>query len=194
MAGEVVALLPEYAERLFEPHRYKVLHGGRGAARSWSVARVLLIEAASRPRRILCARESQASIRDSVHQLLRDQIVLMGLEGFEVTDREIRHVVTGSLFLFEGLRYNVTKIKSLEGIDICWVEEAERVSQASWQVLIPTIRKAGSEIWVTFNEDQESDATYQRFILHPPPDTWVQQVGWQDNPWFPDVQMAGGGF
>lgn len=182
---ELVAELPLFAAELFQPHRYKVLWGGRGAARSWTVARVLLVMAAQRPMRVLCARELQKSIQDSVHRLLSDQIKLLGLPGYEVTQREIRHA-NGSLFLFEGLRYNVTKIKSLEGIDVAWVEEAERVSKESWDVLIPTIRKAGSEIWVTFNPDQEDDPTYQRFIVHPPPDAWVAKVSWADNPWFPD--------
>ena len=180
----LAADLPEYAAPLFEPHRYKVLYGGRGAARSWSVARVLLIKAAAEPLRIGCFRELQKSIRDSVHRLLTDQIGLLELPGYEITDHEIRHE-NGSLFLFEGLRHNVTKIKSLEGIDIAWVEEAERVSKTSWDVLIPTIRKAGSEIWVTFNPDLEDDPTYQRFVVSPPPASWVQQVSWADNPWFP---------
>lgn len=178
------AELPEYAEELFNPHRSKVLYGGRGAARSWSVARVLLIRAAQAPTRVGCFREYQKSIRDSVHRLLSDQIELMELPGYIVTDREIRHR-NGSLFLFEGLHHNVTKIKSLEGIDIAWVEEGEKVSKASWDVLIPTIRKKGSEIWVNFNPDLEDDPTYQRFVVHPPPDAWVHKVSADDNPWFP---------
>lgn len=178
-------LLPAYAAELWKPHRYKVIWGGRGGARSWSVARTLLLKAARSKCRILCAREMQSSLRDSVHQLLRDQIELMKLKGFIVTDREIRHT-NGSLFIFEGLRHNATKIKSLEGIDICWVEEAERISKDSWSILIPTIRKPGSEIWVTFNPDQEDDATYVRFILKPPKDCWQKKVGWQDNPWLSD--------
>lgn len=175
-------LLPAYTYGLFVPCRYKVLWGGRGAARSWSIARALLLRAGSQSTRILCTREMQSSLRDSVHQLLRDQIDLLQLPGFIVTDREIRHI-NGSLFLFEGLRHNITKIKSLEGVDICWVEEAERISNKSWQTLIPTIRKSGSEIWISFNPDQEDDATYQRFILHTPSDIWRLKVSWEDNPW-----------
>lgn len=186
---EAVAHLPEYSEALFDPHRYKVLYGGRGAAKSWSVARALLIKASSETKRILCTRELQTSIRDSVHQLLRDQIDAMGLPGFIVTEREIRHT-NGSVFLFEGLRYNVTKIKSLEGIDIVWVEEGERISAASWEVLIPTIRKAGSEIWVTFNPDRKEDSTYQRFVLRPPGNAFVRKVSADDNPWLSDELRA----
>lgn len=174
--------LPAYAQPIFDPYRYKVLWGGRGAARSWTIARALLITAAQNPLRILCTREMQSSLRDSVHQLLRDQIDALEIPGYRVTDREIRHR-NGSLFLFEGLRHNVTKIKSLEGIDRCWVEEAERVPHESWQVLIPTIRKTGSEIWVSFNPDQESDSTYQRFITRTPKHSWILKVSWEDNPW-----------
>lgn len=174
--------LPAYSVELWKSHRYKVLWGGRGGARSWTIARTLLLICAQRKTRVLCAREMQSSLRDSVHQLLRDQIEMMGLKGFLVTDREIRHI-NGSVFLFEGLRHNIAKIKSLEGIDICWVEEAERISARSWQVLIPTIRKTGSEIWVSFNPDQLEDATYQRFIVHPAKVAWVKKVSWKDNPW-----------
>lgn len=105
---------------------------------------------------------------------------------YEIKQNEIC-AINGSLFLFEGLRHNVTKIKSMEGIDICWVEEAERVSDDSWKILIPTIRHGGSEIWVTFNPEQETDPTYTRFVKHPPPDAMVKKVGWEDNPWFPDT-------
>ena len=89
-----------------------------------------------------------------------------------------------------GLRHNIESIKSLEGVDICWVEEAERVSERSWEILVPTVRKAGSEIWVTFNPAQESDPTYQRFVVNPPPGAIVRKVSWKDNPWLPDVLKA----
>ena len=178
--------LPKYARELFQPHRNKVLYGGRGAARSWSVARALLVMAAARPNRIGCFREFQRSIQDSVHRLLCDQIELLQMPGFTATRTEIRHAC-GSLFLFEGLRHNITKIKSLEGIDVAWVEEAEHVSADSWDILIPTIRKPNSEIWVTFNPDQETDPTYQRFVLNTPPDTYLRKCSYMDNPWFPDT-------
>lgn len=137
--------------------------------------------------RILCAREFQKSIADSVHKLLQDQIELLQLPGWTVTQREIVHQGTGTIFLFEGLRYNVNRIKSLEGIDICWVEEAESVSKDSWEILIPTIRKPGSEIWISFNPNLEDDPTYQRFVAHKPPNAIVEHVGWEDNPWFPET-------
>jgi phage terminase large subunit len=179
--------LPSKLQRLFEPSRYKVVHGGRGGAKSWSIARALLIKAASAKLRILCARELQLSIRDSVHRLLQDQIEALDYSDmFDVTHTSIR-CATGSEFLFSGMRSNVSKIRSMEAIDIVWVEEAEAVSEDSWGVLIPTIRKEGSEIWISFNPDQETDPTYRRYVTNPPPDAIVVEVGWADNPWFPET-------
>ena len=178
---------PAALEFLFRQSRYKILYGGRGGAKSWGVARALLIQAAQRPMRVLCAREIQKSIQDSVHKLLKDQIAELGLQAFyEVTATAIRGA-NGSEFMFAGLRHNISNIKSVEGADVCWVEEAQNVSKASWDTLIPTIRKPGSEIWVTFNPELETDETYKRFVTSPPPDAFVHKIGWQDNPWFPDV-------
>lgn len=183
-APEVVADVPEYTADLLQPHRYKVLYGGRGGTKSWTVARVLLAKGNERPLRILCAREIQNSIKDSVHLILRDQSEAMGLP-YEATEQEIRHP-NGTVFFFTGVRTNPRRVKSMEGIDVCWVEEAERVSKESWDILLPTIRKAGSEVWVTFNPDLEDDATYRMFITDPLPGTWSKHVGSEDNPWLSD--------
>ena len=181
------AQFPLKLQCLFEKSRYKVLYGGRGGAKSWGVARALLIKAAKDPLRILCAREFQTSIRDSVHKLLCDQIEALGLMGFyEITQTSIRGK-NGSEFSFVGLKNNVANVKSYEGVDICWVEEAQTTSRLSWNVLIPTIRKPNSEIWITFNPELESDETYQRFVLKPPDDCLIVKVNWSDNPWFPDT-------
>lgn len=178
-------LFPEKVQPLFIPCRYKILWGGRGSAKSWSVARALIMIAHSARKRIGCFREVQASIKDSVHQLLKTQIELLGLSPwFKVSDESIRSTITGSEFIFKGLRHNATEIKSMEGIDIAWIEEAELVTHDSWEILIPTIRKEGSEIWVTFNPAEEKDSTYQRFVVHPPPNAWVIKLYWYDNPWF----------
>ena len=178
--------LPEWAQYLFRPARYKVAYGGRGSAKSWSFARALITLGLARPIRILCARELQNSIKDSVHRLLSDQIEHMGLSAsFDILTQEIRSS-NGSLFLFEGLKHNITTIRSMEGIDICWIEEAEKVSHRSWEILIPTIRADDSEIWASFNPDDEHDPTYQRFVVDTPPGAIVKQVGWRDNPWLPD--------
>lgn len=181
------AEFPLKLECLFKPSRYKVLYGGRGGAKSWGVARALLIKAAQNPLRILCAREFQTSIKDSVHKLLCDQIEALGLTSFyEITQTNIKGK-NGSEFSFVGLKNNVANVKSYEGVDICWVEEAQTTSRMSWNVLIPTIRKEKSEIWVTFNPELETDETYQRFVLNPPDDCIVTKVNWSDNPWFPDT-------
>lgn len=170
-----------------KPSRYKILHGGRGSGKSWYVARQLVIVAANLPLRILCAREVQNSIKDSVHKLLVDTIARLELDAlFEITDKTIRSKC-GAEFIFKGLKHSVNDIKSTEGIDICWVEEAQTVSAESWAVLIPTIRKESSEIWACLNPNEESDPTYQRFIVNPPDDAQVVQVNYMDNPYFPQV-------
>lgn len=173
---------------LFQPARYKVLHGGRGSAKSWGIARALLIQAASKPLRVLCTREVQKSIKDSVHRLLNDQTQALGLGGFyEVLETEIRGR-NGSLFLFAGLaQHTVESIKSFEGVDVVWVEEAQVVTKRSWDVLLPTIRKDGSEVWLSLNPDMDTDETYQRFVADPPPEAVVVAMNWRDNPWFPQV-------
>jgi phage terminase large subunit len=181
------AEFPVKLEGLFKKSRYKVLYGGRGGAKSWGIARALLIKGAKDPIRILCAREFQTSIRDSVHKLLCDQIESLGLLSFyEITQTSIRGR-NGTEFSFVGLKNNVSNIKSYEGVDICWVEEAQTTSRLSWNILIPTIRKQDSEIWISFNPELETDETYQRFVATPPADCIIMKVNWYDNPWFPET-------
>lgn len=169
--------------------RYKVLKGGRGGAKSWSIARMLLVRAMQEKCVILCTREFQTSIKDSVHRLLSRQIESLGLmEFFEIQKATIICRKTGSEFIFAGLAdKTVDSIKSLEGAKICWVEEAQTVSDRSWQLLIPTIRLEDSEIWVSFNPDDELDPTYQRFVVNAPPDALVETLNWDGNPWLPEV-------
>jgi phage terminase large subunit len=165
-----------------------VAYGGRGSGKSWSMARALLVKAASEPTRVLCAREIQRSIKQSVHTLLNDQIQSLGLGAFyEVLESEIRGL-NGSTFSFTGLATNtVESIKSFEGCDIVWVEEAQTVSKKSWDILIPTIRKPNSEIWVSFNPNIDTDDTYKRFVVETPDNAKVVKVNYTDNPWFPEV-------
>ncbi len=179
---------PEKLEFLFKPARYKIAYGGRGSSKSWSFARALLIIGAGDPTRILCTREVQKSIKDSVHRLLSDQIAEMGLGDFyDILETEIRGK-NGTMFLFSGLAsQTVESIKSFEGIDRVWCEEAQNISKKSWNVLIPTIRKPGSEIWVSFNPELETDETYSRFVATPPPDSVVVEINYSDNPWFPEI-------
>jgi phage terminase large subunit len=179
---------PQKLRPLFQPARYKVAHGGRGSAKSWGFARALLIQATQEPLRVLCTREIQKSIKDSVHRLLNDQIQALGLgQFFEVLETEIRGR-NGSMFLFAGLaQHTVESIKSFEGVDVVWVEEAQVVTKRSWDVLTPTIRADGSEIWMSLNPDMETDETYQRLVVNPPADAVVIEMNWRDNPWFPSV-------
>lgn len=171
-----------------EKARYKVAHGGRGSSKSWSFAKALLYLGMQSRIRVLCAREVQKSIKDSVKKLLDDQIESMGIsEFYESLETEIRGW-NGTEFIFAGLaQHTVDSIKSYEGVDYCWIEEAQTVSKRSLDVLIPTIRKPGSEIWISFNPLLDSDEVWKRFVENEAPDSLVQQVNWSDNPWFPDV-------
>lgn len=190
MSRSVRVELPSVFEDLWKPARYKAYYGGRGSAKSHSFAQALVIQAAQSPKRVLCAREIQKSIKDSVKRLLDDKIAASGLSGFYTsTETEIRGA-NGSLFVFGGLRTNADSIKSLEGIDICWVEEANTVSQSSLDILIPTIRKPDSELWFSWNPRYATDPVDAMFRGDaPPPGSIVHQVNYTENPWFPDVLL-----
>ncbi len=208
----------EFPEKLLfllqEPARYKVLYGGRGAGKTENIARALIILASQKKLRIACFRELQASIAESVHETIKNQIFDMGLdEEFNILDKTITSKRTGSEFLFKGIRYNINSIKSLARIDIAWVEEAVNVSKSSWEKLGPTIRgrheddpngmggpfKKGPEIWLSFNPELDTDETYKRFVLQRgkyAPDfieengrkeryAFVLKLNWSDNKWFP---------
>jgi phage terminase large subunit len=181
---------PKKLSFLFKPARYKVAFGGRGSGKSWGFARALLIQAQQRPLRILCARELQLSITESVHRLLSNQIEAMRLSAYFEIQGQVIKGSNGSEFIFTGIKSNPEKIKSTEAVDICWVEEAETVSERSWEVLIPTIRNPGSEIWVSFNPHEATDPTYKRFVLDPPPGAVVREINWADNKWFPQELKA----
>jgi phage terminase large subunit len=191
----VLAEVPEKALPLFLPKRYKVLRGGRGSAKSWSVARALLIIGTERPIRVMCAREFQQSIRESVHRLLSDQLNSLGLGAFYgIEARSISSHKTWpdgrkTEFVFVGLSDETAEsIKSFEDADICWVEEAQVISGRSWELLTPTIRKTGSEIWITFNPELDTDETWVRFVENPDEsETFSVELNWRDNPWFNEV-------
>jgi phage terminase large subunit len=176
---------PEKFLCLKDQSRYKIFYGGRGGAKSYSFAKALIARTHTQKTRVLCTREFQSSIADSVYRLISDQISEANLDRFfTITKNSITHI-NGSEFIFKGLQRSIQEIKSTEGIDICWVEEAQVISETSWEVLIPTIRKNNSEIWISFNPDDEKDPTYQRFVINTPPDSILQKVGWEDNPHFP---------
>ena len=194
--AEATIEIPASFGFLFDPPlgavRYRGSYSGRGAAKSWSFARALLIHGSEKPLRILCVREYQSSIKDSVHRLLSDQIEAMGLAGFYQVQKAAITGLNGTEIVFKGLRHDIAEIKSTEGIDLCWVEEAEAVSDASWDVLTPTIRRPGSEIWVSFNPALATDPTYQRFVdasskrfMAHPDRAIVRRVHYEENPWLP---------
>lgn len=177
---------PPKLKCLFQPSRYKFIRGGRGSGKSWGIARALMLLGASRQLRILCTREVQKSIKQSVHQLLSDQIRALGLEGFyEVLATEIRGK-NGTQFLFAGLSdMTADSIKSFEGVDIVWLEEAQTLTKRSLTILIPTIRKEGSEIWASYNPELETDPIHDMAVVNPPPGAVSVLMNWNDNEWFP---------
>jgi phage terminase large subunit len=180
--------LPPKAQILFQPSRYKGLYGGRGSAKSHSVATYLLLEGMKRPHRILCTREYQNSISESVLKLLENKINHLGLGSFYTVNQSTIVGKNGTEFIFAyGLRRNIESIKSIEGITIVWIEEAQTVSDDSWEVLIPTIREPGSEIICTWNPKDEDDPTHRRLVINPPPDCVTVKMTWRDNPYFPEV-------
>lgn len=182
----IEAQVPEAFRGLWEPHRYKVFYGGRGGAKSQSFAITLLMMGMQKPIRVLCAREVQNSIRDSVKRLLDDEIDRLGIRWFySSVDTEIRGQ-NGTLFVFYGLR-NMSSLKSMKGLTHCWVEEAESISERSLDILRPTVREEGSEIWFSFNPEHVHSPIWQHFIVERPEDALVRKVTWRDNPWFPAV-------
>lgn len=173
---------------LFKPARYKAFHGGRGSAKSHSFASALILRGYNEPIRWLCCREIQKSLNTSVHQLLTDKIHQYGLSNFYTITREGIRGANGTLFLFAGLRTNPDSIKSVEGLDGAWVEEAHTVSQLSLDLLLPTLRKPGSEAWFSWNRRSADDPVDRMFLGgEPPPNSVVRRVNWNDNPFFPDV-------
>jgi phage terminase large subunit len=175
-------VIPKAFEFLKEPKRYKVPYGGRGGAKSHNIARTLLVMGVERPLRVVCAREIQKSIKDSVHALLKDIIREYELSAYyEVQDQVIKSRVYEDMgFSFRGLKHNTVDLKSLEAVDILWIEEAENVSDGSYEIIIPTIRKENSEIWISFNPKFPTDATYQRFVATQDEDIIAKKVSWRE--------------
>lgn len=180
-------LTPRVFEPLLYPSRYKGAYGGRGSGKSHHFAEKVIQAALTSPKRIVCIREVQKSIKESVKRLLEDKIKALEVGSyFQVLDREIRGI-NGSLIIFQGMQdHTAESIKSLEGYDIAWVEEAQSLSARSLRLLRPTIRKQGSELWFTWNP-MSADDPIDAFLRgdNVPPDSKVVQANWSDNPWFP---------
>lgn len=173
------------------PARNRVLHGGRASSKSWDAAGFATFLANKYRLRILCTRQFQNKIAESVYSLLKIQIERFGLsDRFDIQRDKILNRATGSEFLFYGLWRSIDEIKSLEGIDILWIEEAHNLTEEQWKVLEPTIRKAGSQVWVIFNPKLATDFAYKRFVLNPPPRTIVRQINYDENPFLSDTMRA----
>ncbi|MFA7238984.1 MAG: PBSX family phage terminase large subunit [Sulfuricellaceae bacterium] len=187
MQSEIALQIPKAYQELFLPADYKVYYGGRGSGKSESFARALLVQGMQQKHLILCTREFQASMQDSVHRMLATTILNNGLaDQYEVLQSVIRHRSNGTEFIFKGLRHNITEIKGLHGITRVWAEESENISYRSWEVLMPTIRTEGAEIWVSFNTKNPTDPTYEIFVKNQLPNSIVRKVSFKDNPFFPE--------
>ena len=188
MNDNVVVRFPKVYKPLADPWRYKVLYGGRNAARSWTIARRLLIRGTQNPEFILCTRELQKSIKQSVHRLLKKQIRLLHLEAFyTITEQSIKGI-NGTEFMFLGVKANPEEVRSTEGVTICWIEEGHSLSESSWDIIDPTIREEGSEIWISFNTRFKFDYLYHKFVVsEPPSNALVLKTSYLDNPYFSEV-------
>ncbi len=165
------------------PARNRVLYGGRASSKSWDAAGFAVFLAANYRLRILCARQFQNKVEDSVYSLLKHQIGRFGLSAqFRILRNRILGVKTGSEFLFHGLWRGIDEIKSLEGVDLLWIEEAHNLTEGQWAVLEPTIRKDHSQVWIIFNPRLVSDFVYRRFVAAPPPETVVRRINYDENP------------
>lgn len=184
--SDIIVDIPEAFEFLLQPMRYKSAYGGRGRGASWSFARALAAKASYEKLRILCTREYQNSIKDSVYKLLTDQIEQTNLIPYYDINKTGIYSSIGSEFLFKGLQHPL-EIKSIEGIDIVWLEEAQNTTEDSWKFLIPTIRKDNSEIWMSWNTGSAEDPTYQRFVTNKPEECISKLLTYKDNPYFPET-------
>lgn len=178
--------IPEKLGWVFEGQaRYRGAYGGRGSAKSQTFCTMALLRGMESPKKILCGRELQNSIKDSVHAEMCSIIDDLKLGGFYEYGENFIRGATGTEVIYRGLRHNYQSIKSISGIDICLLEEAEYISEQSYKYLIPTIRKPGSEIWPIWNPERVDSPTKKRFVDNPPPNARIVQMNWRDNPWFP---------
>lgn len=176
-------LNPALEDFWLQPARNRVLYGGRASSKSWDAAGFAIYLANEYKLRFLCARQIQNKIEESVYTLLKTQINRFGLQAnFTILKNKIINNVTGTEFVFYGLWRNIEEIKSLEGIDVCWIEEAHSLTAKQWEILEPTVRKDHSQFWILFNPDLVSDFVYQNFVINTPPDTIKRHINYLENP------------
>ncbi|MBQ8676859.1 MAG: PBSX family phage terminase large subunit [Alphaproteobacteria bacterium] len=184
----ITARIPQiFAPLLTQKKRIKFFYGGRGGGKSYAFADSLLIKGCQKKLLIACLREVQDSIKDSVYRLLCSRIKHYRLKDYRILENKIVNRSTGSEFIFKGLRdTDAQKIKSLEGVDIAWIEEGQTISKRSWDILSPTIRKDGSEIWISMNREAPDDPLWQLLAAHPDERSLVVKVNYYDNPFCPE--------
>lgn len=183
-------------EQWRKPARYKIAYGGRGAgAKSWSAVSLSVQEAESSMKKSACLREIQKSLEESVYALVKNTIERLGYDGWKYTKESIENTKNGSHYIFRGLKdmRAANQIKSLEGYDRFLVEEAATVSYESWSILLPTLRKKGSELWAVFNREEELDPVYERFVVNERTDSMILHLepGPIDNPWWYETTLPG---
>lgn len=193
-------LMPAKLERLLYPKRFKFAYGGRGSGKTRTIITILTERARFRKDRFACFREIQQSIEESSYQELVDEINRKGeASEFRITDKEITHKKTKTKFRFKGLYRNQTTVKGFAGITVGWVEEAENISQTSWDILEPTIRAEDSELWCSFNPNKETDPTWKNWIapyhsrmvdgIYEDDEMLIIECNYSDNPWFYDTPL-----
>ena len=187
MERVTIKIAEKFRPLLTEHFRYKLYYGGRAGGKSYAFADCLLLLARQKKFFIACVREVQNSIKDSVYKLLKDRADAYNFDDFIFYEDRIENIVTGSKFVFKGLKdQNKQNIKSLEGVDICWCEESQAITKESFEVLDPTIRKSGSELWFSMNRENENDAIWRAIAANPDDQTLIVKVNYYDNPFCPD--------
>ena len=187
MEKVTIKIAEKFRPLLTEHYRYKLYYGGRAGGKSYAFADCLLLLARQKKLFIACVREVQNSIKDSVYKLLKDRAEYYKFDDFVFYEDRIENIVTGSKFVFKGLKdQNKQNIKSLEGVDICWCEESQAITKESFEVLDPTIRKSGSELWFSMNRENENDAIWRAIAANPDDQTLIVKVNYYDNPFCPD--------
>jgi phage terminase large subunit len=173
------------------PSRLKILYGGRGSGKSYSAATHVMMASREVKLNILCLRQLQNSIRQSIYTLIKDLIYQEGLQNeFVFTISEIKHKRTGSVFKFMGISRNVDEIKSTENIDICYIEEAHALTKEQWDIISPTIRKEHSEIIILFNPQHRNDFVFQNFIEKPLQNSIIRKINYDENPFLSETLKA----
>lgn len=183
-------LNPALKDFWLKPARNKILYGGRASSKSWDAAGFAVYLGDNYKLRILCARQFQNKIAESVYTLLKIQIERFGLQDrYDIQRDKIINRFTGTEFLFYGLWRHIDEVKSLEGIDVCWLEEAHNITEAQWEILEPTIRKEHSQFWVIFNPRLATDFVWKRFVINPPPNTVTRKINYTENPFLSQTMI-----